>query len=187
MKVLIPAYGNYDLTNIDARFQDSNLNLSEFSSKKNKKFGIALNSHVVSLLKNAERGKNFKNFETQEVVESQSSQSETWDYEGVMGVGQYFGIDQIGYSENPEQPFGEMTPDTFPKSSALGIAACFYSVDAELGPYVVSTGNVNTIQIDELVLVDGIYLSDTDATFFLVDENPFGTPGALVNIKVRLN
>ena len=75
IKVWIESYGQYDLTKVDSRFATAD-ELNEYSSRKNKDYGVVFNAHEFSLLSNAEKGKSYVNFLPSDVISVQSGGDE---------------------------------------------------------------------------------------------------------------
>ncbi len=66
-KVWIEAYSEFDMTTLDERFGQGK-KLEDIAVEDTGDFGINLDSHSYSLIKNMERGKLFPNLELSDVV-----------------------------------------------------------------------------------------------------------------------
>jgi len=66
-KIWIDGFGEYDLTKLDKKFEGAD-EILEYSSRKHSAFGTELNAHEYSLLKTSENGKEYDNFDADEII-----------------------------------------------------------------------------------------------------------------------
>ncbi|MFA5068233.1 MAG: hypothetical protein WC466_09425 [Candidatus Izemoplasmatales bacterium] len=179
-KVWIKAFGEYDLSNIDSRFESAN-SLNGLAYTKAKGFGVLLNSHAFSLLSNSEKGKNFTNFVESSVFVEQEQAGNLWDYDGIITASQDWSFN-VGYRSDTS--LGSADPDSFPESSSGGKFCYHEGSFGTINLYV--SKNVQTLLVNDKPIDGGVYDEENDLTTYTLD-NAIFSDGQAATVKVKLN